>query len=470
MYYAYQTPPDFRDDLELSATALQILWDNTYVLDSIANRNMYLPYTARERYWTPSINPHRIWWGGLEFRTGLTTLNITIVANPSSAGEYVRVYVNGTQVIYTPLLTGTNTYTGAINGIGLTDKQVVDVDVQAYFPSGYNGSTAEYLLLEAYCTPVSALNPLTWSNPTSLGSLNAANLNTYVTAQKYLANRLRIIPIPLQISPVLIGGAHTTGEVTRLGHYIMHRSGSNDRLYGKIAWVSRQNQATQLFAVTSADTLVNQSFGPSAVGENYIDFNISAYTLDTPYWIRIQENIGIGPPEWRGAVNTKYSAVQFKTYASSYTGPTMPTQTSMLESMTFSTLQSRINTLRTAIISVNTKASANPILFDRWPLFNRRPVLFDEHDNYYQNHYLIGKEREGDLLVVRGKNLRLCHGVIKVGNLDEAEYEYAQEENIIPDEKLDTVLINLDKYKIPRGFQYYIRGDYIVYAAEYFIY
>jgi small nuclear ribonucleoprotein (snRNP)-like protein len=469
MYYAYVTPPDFRDDLELSATALQILWDNTYVLDSIANRNIFLQMTAREKYWTPSINPHRIWWGGLEFRTGLTTIHITVEAVTTTANETIRVYVNGSLVINTALLDGTNTYTGTISGLGLLDRQVVEVDVQAYFPTGVNGTSAEYLLLEAYCTPVSALNTLSWSDPTSLGTLTAANLNTYVNSQKYLANGLRMIPVPLGISPI-VGGAHTTGEVTRLAHYVFYRTGGNDRIHGVINGASRQNVATEVFAVTSLATLANPSFGANSGFQTVIDASIAAHTLDTPYWLRIQENIGVGPPDWRGAVNTKYSATEFKTYSASYTGPTLPTQTSMMESMTFSTLQTRINTIRTALISVKAKMDANPVLFNRWPLMSRRPVLYDEHDSYYQNNYLFGKQREGDTLIIRGRNVRLCWGPIKVTNIDEFEYEYANEENLISNDKTETVRVNLEKYDIPRGTQYYVRGDYVIYAAEYFIY
>lgn len=469
MYQTLTYPGIFYNDTELSASALKILRNNAAALHGMVRRNHVAQFSNRTIDFATALNPSRIWWGTFEYRIGLTTATLKIFCTPSGQNENLRVTINGATVYNALMTSGINTVTVTI-GAGLTHGQVCYVVVDAVFSGPPNGAWATYMMTEAYTSPASAMISTIYTAPTTFTTLSQTNVNNLVSAQRYVIDRLRTVPMPLQMSLRHVG-LWWEPHVTPLAIYRFARTGDKTQLRVTIDWASRGNQNTTFQILINGGLVDSFSFGDFETGTHRTDIDITGCTLDVSNRLTFQENIITGPPTWRGAVNTKYSTRLIETINTAYTGVTLPTETAMLESMTFTTLQGRLNSLGTITAGIKTSLDANPVMFDRIPMFSRRGVIVDDHDSYFQKWHVARKKREGDVLVVRGKNLKIMWGYVTVQDVDKPEYSFSNEENLTSGDAIETKVFYLDQFDgLYYGFPYFVGGTELHYACEYYFY
>lgn len=468
MYQTIVSPPVFYDDTELSASALKVIRNNIAALDAMARRGNLALFTTRDFNVTPALNPHRIWWGSFQFRTTMSNATIVVFCTPTGGGENLRVTFNGVQVYNAAMTSGFNTVSINISNMYF-DKTIVLVDVMASF-SGSPSGNAVYMVTEAYVSPANNLLSTAWVAPATFGSITRSNLNTLVDAQRYLIDRMKMIPIPLQMSLRYVGGRNDPGTWP-IGTYRFARTGDKTKLRVILDYWSRQNQSTTMLVQINGTTVDSFTFGQWQKNTYSADLDISGYAADTSHRLQFVEQVNTGPVTWRGAINTKYATRLIETVNTAYTGISLPTETQMLESMTFSTLQSRLNALGTAMTNIKSTIDANTWIYNRIPMFARRLAVVDDHDAYNQKIYLARKKREGNVIVVRGRNLSIGWGYAVEENIDEQKYTFSKTESLTGSEQTETKVYYLDQFDgIYPGFPYFIMGEYVEYAAEHYSY
>lgn len=471
MYAAYTQPPYFFDDQEISATSLRILRDNHIILDSMAQRG-FQAQRIRNINAGVGVNPFYIWRGSFQYKTGLTSAVIKMNC-PVPVGETFIVKFNGVTA-YSAAMTNNNNPTITIPGsFGFQDGDIVLVDILAQYPT--DPIQNQYIMQEAYVQPITGMVTTTWAAPTTFGTLTHTRLNELVIAQNYLYERLSAPAMPLQMSLKYQGGYWLPEETPWvMATYRFARHGNNDRLKVIIDYRSRMNRSSRIRFLVNNTSLDNFVFGQWQSGFYEASLDISGLTLDTPARLEIVEDIFIPAEQWKGAVNTKYAVRLVETYRNAgYIAPTLPTESQMLESMTFSTLQSRLNTLGTAMATLKSDIDSRGYLLDRSYMFSRRPVDGDEQETEkgIQNINIARKKRQGDVIVVRGKDIRIGWGYEKKSDPDKPEYEFSREETLISGDAVETKVFYLDRFDgLEYGFPYFIMGGQIEYAGEYYTY
>ncbi len=466
MFKAYTTPPYFYDDTELSATLLKILRDNHIILDTIAQRGFQ---AQRVKKFGAGVgeDPFPIWRGSFQKRPGYNTAYFRLFRQ-NNLGENLRITMNGVQV-YNAAMAQDNFVN--VNVSGYTNNDVVLVEVQA----DHSGSTPvqnSYMLQEAYLGTTTAAMTRSWSTPVTFGTISRANLNTLVDAQLYLTDYLTAPQLPLQMSSRWYGGRWETGDVHEIGTYRFGRVGNHNRLRVITDIRSRHNRNTTLTYSINNVQVATRTFGEWqwVIDEQLLD--ISGYAADTSLKLEVIEKINTGPVTWRGAINTKYNIRLVETMiATGYVAPTLPTESQMLESMTFSTLQSRLNSLGTAMNTLNTQIGTRAFTLDRAWMFSRRPVATDSSEDTLKMIYPARKKRQGDVLVVRGKNIRIGWGFDQGGDFDKPDYKFSNETTLVGSDTTETKVYYLDQFDgLEYGFPYFLMGDLIEYAGEYYRY
>lgn len=472
MYQAFTTPPYFYDDQPLSSTALKILRDNMLVLDAMAQRG-FQAQRVRNIATGVGDDPHPIWRGSFQFRDGMQTAVIKLFVQ-AHVGETFVVKFNGVTVHSAAMANGVNTATEGIFASGYTDGEIILVDVLADYSGVDNPTQNTYIMQEAYILEaVTDVVTRAWAAPSSFGAISATNLNKLVDAQLYLYDVLSSPQMPLQISNRWTGGWWLPSETPAvLATYRFARHGNNDRLRVIVDYRSRSNISTTLHHYINGSSVDSFSFGANTGDAVTADLDISGLTIDTPARYELVEVINTPATSWRGAINTKYNIRLVETLRNAgYIAPTLPTETQMLESMTFSTLQSRLNTLGTAMTTLKSDFDSREYLLNRVYMFSRRPVTNDEQEEYLEWQYVARKKRQGNVLVVRGKDIRLGWGFEQKVDYDKPEYEFSKEETLVSGDATETKMYYLDNFDgLEIGFPYFVLGKKIEFAAEYYKY
>lgn len=465
MYSAYTTPSIFYDDTELSSTALKIIQDNILILDSIAERGFNGMRIKNLDTGVGGSN-HAIWYGSFQKRSGMTTAYLRMYLTPVF-GETLRILFNDVEVYNATMPSGDTTLSFDITGYA--NNVVVRVDIFAVKAGLQSGSF--YGMVDAYCTPVGYSTA--WSSPATFGSLTTVNLNTFVNAQRHIAERLVYPYVPLTVVSRWLGGYWSTGKITKLGTWRLIKTKNKTRLRVGMNVASRHNRSTQIDITINGVSVDSFTFGAWEYNSYTRDIDITAYADDTYMRIEVIETILLGPGEWRGAVNTKYDFRAVGTYNGNYTTPTIGNVFTMLEDLTFSQLQTRLNTVGSALTTIYNKFTSMSLLLDRVQMFGRRPVADFAQEEFFKLGYHATRVRQGEVLVVSGKNLSIYYGLDTTDwdKVDNMEFSYEYQTALIDNSTVQTKVYYLDEFPaLFHGQQYYIVGDRLDFAAEYFKY
>ena len=162
----------------------------------------------------------------------------------------------------------------------------------------------------------------------------------------------------------------------------------------------------------------------------------------------------------------------------------VPTQYSMLQELTYSGLVTGIAEINTRLDDhYNALFVSNPH-FKYYDMFWESPksplILRNIYKDYTEKFFYFTKQRVGNILIVRGRNVSMHYGEIKklerkgdpygsLHKIDDVDVEFEYSESIISGDDEQTAIFHFTRVpKLGYNERYYIKGDEVVYAAELF--
>lgn len=494
MINIYRDSPFFVDTVEFSGADGNELRSNAIFLDALSQQP--IPIFANGVYKesfkgmpTTGSNVAHFWRGAFQYRSGMETAVYVVSGSPVTT-ERLRIYhceLDGTEpgtLVDDRVFPSTET-TISINmsAAGYTDGDIIKTFAYVYFP-GTILKTGQYFMRNAYTEQVSALQGAYGGVPT-FGSLNATNLNQLANAQDWVMNRFALIPrVPFN-APMFALGTHksvTTAE-------------NNPRLLFQ-GWINRGNSQTQLNAkidyyvfngeervriyVNSVLRYTSGALTNGQTGTLNISVDLSDLSASVNHRITIYQDVtaGQGQAELQlygdNIIPSRYTIRKLEMTATrSYYSPSA--EFDVLESMTFSTLQSRLNNFVTGTTNAYNRINVNANLFNRARMF-RGKYGWDEHQiNSFNWVNLPTQVRLGERYVVAGQDVKIAWGGYSLKKpfteppLEQRDvYEFANTETLTGSDKVEVKEGFFDEFEgLFVGTQYYILGEKLVFFSEY---
>ncbi len=481
----YIDSPLFYDGVPLSATDINTLRNNAELLKSgsvlaqpVFDINRVLSVTNNQWFWR----------GGFQYRTGLTTATLIIYSKEvSGEGEHdIVIKFNGVEVArYDAAVGGYNIggYVASnitITGRGYADYEIITVECIPEPRAGGGTDDASrglQYVVDAYCTPLSSVDSGTWATAPTFGTINATNLNALSNAEDYLANRLAIVPHPFSMSYIKWMGTNNP-FYSNFRYFTIRATNGNPRFRNSVFYICKQTQA---YIRVHLHTL-HFDYGPFTKGQNVsididIDMIANGLSYDTDYFGSIEEYVttpGSNSDGNGGFIFSRVSSAPLFTAATSYPSlAATPVSSQILENLSYTQVQSRLNEISSIVNDVHAAIVANPRVYNQAAFCRARYGFNAGQDEYWGTTFLPGKYRMGDVLWVKGQDVSIGYGPVAINVKSDAkpndvwEYKFLFEEQILDGDKVSQKMFYLDQFKglIP-GMLYYLKGKDIIYAAE----
>lgn len=475
---AYIDAPLFYDDTELSASLLNIIRNNS---EAIKNA-VLIPQPIFDIHRALNVQSGKdTWKGGFQFRTGMTTA-VFIIYSKQVTGQGATdmvIYFDDVEVDrYSSAINGINVggYIArsiTITGFGYTDFRIITVRVS---PEGTDAEKGIQYVLDAYVGPLGNVNIGTWPGIPSFGSVNSTNLNQVANAADYLANRLSITPMPLSMGYTQWMGTNNP-TYPNWRYFTARATNGNNRLRTNVYYRCQQTQAYIDLNVGGVVT----SSGPYTIGQQVLiqfDFDMIAAGLswNVDYFSLLRERVTVAgsPSDGHGGyVFSRIDNGPIWMKANSYSVTTVRPENLMLESLTFSQLQTRLNNIGSDLTASYSAINANPRVFDHATMFRGRYGVNQAQNEYWQTVFLPSIYRQGDVLWVKGQGLKIAYGSVtqkpksdsKPNDVWEYEFQYSKE--LLDGDKVTQAYFFLDQFEaLYPGMRYWVIGKDVHYAAE----
>jgi hypothetical protein len=475
---AYIDAPLFYDDTELSASLLNIIRNNS---EAIKNA-VLIPQPAFDIHRALNVQSGKdTWKGGFQYRTGLTTA-VFIIYSKQVTGQGATdmvIYFNDIEVDrYSSAIGGINVggYSGrviTISGLGYTDFQIITVRVS---PEGTSAEKGVQFVQDAYVGPLSNVNIGSWPGNPSFGSIDATKLNQLANASDYLANRLSLVPMPLSMGYIQWMGTNNP-KYPDFRYFTARATNGNNRLKTNIYYQCRQTSAS--IALDIGGVVTTQ--GPYSYGQNVlvqfdVDMIAAGLSWNVDYFSKISEITHIQSPDIDGNGGHIFSRIDngpIRIGANSYSVSAVRPENLMRESLTYATVQTRLNNISNDIAVSYSTINANPRVFDRATMVRSRYGVNQEQNDYWQNVFVPSIYRQGDVLWVKGQGLKIAYGSVTQKPKSDAkpndvwEYEFQFTHDLLDGDKITQQYFYLDQFEaLYPGMRYFIIGKDVIYAAE----
>lgn len=467
----WTTPPAFSAGVSLAAADINILRENAITIDAMSRvgRRAWLDQT--DELADAGLNPSPLCRAAFQYRTGLTTLTLKVFGNNLGVAHTLRVRLNGVERGTLALNNTEQTTTITISGLGFTDLQIVEVDMDVTRPDGAPNST--YAIRDAYVSPAASVMVGAWPGLPTFGAISQANLQQLADAETWLFDRMNLVSRPVPMSWIY-RTLHFWPSTRLAGRYGIARSNGANRLYATVAYVNT-NTASERLRMTinsgagyaEVDTTPTITAGQSGVYT--FDVDLSGYTDEALLHVRLEQIVNTAYAAEEGAVSTRWNLrwVETGQTAWSYTIPAAFSQPR--ESITFSTLQTRLNSIVSCLSAVYTRMGSAD-MWDRIRLFRCSPTLDEYQRTYFKYRHVARSRRHTDGLWVRGKGVTLHWGPLTIKSekqRDPAEWESLFSETLIGGETVEDKFVGFDQFPgLVAGTLYYLTGDDVRYAAE----
>jgi hypothetical protein len=479
MISAYIDSPAFVDGVALSAVDLEILRNNAMLSNTLALRNVRAFQTAAQpalvNHWK-NINPLRVFWGAFQFKVGMEEAHFEVRFTNPRAGT-AQILFDDVVVFSTTVVEGAYDYTVDLTDFDWAQNQVIEVELRIQFNVMPTTVGGDYRILDAYCTPI--VMSSSYPGVTTLGTLNATNLNKISNTADWLIQRLALVPyVPFQQLFWIQTRSKAPSSYPLWFGSISNENG-NDRLIAQLDYnISNQSETIRIY-VNGVLQHTSVPFTLGQKGSYGFDVDISGYTPSTRLDVYIDTNIITGnPASYRQPVMSRWSLKDVYTQPTHLVQPVPPTKIDINESISFSTLKSRINTIGSILTNTKARIDDYPRLFNRATMFRRRYVFKnsvndDGHeglDTGWTNVHFPRQQRIGNTLWVRGKDIKIVYGPVSIKGEPTKpwEYEWENEEELISGEKIETKMFYLDSFKgLYPGTVYYIIGQDLRFCSEY---
>lgn len=453
-------------DVPLSAADLNQFRDAAILLDGLTSRRQTACCSSgcqragAAADWHPKGDYRQSWWGGI-FRTGMTTLTIEGVCD-----YQLDFYLNGALNSSQAASAG---FTKNITLSGYSDGDVVLVEIRTNGnpnpSSGTSGYTPLYRIHDIYMSPIVVASA--WGGvPTFAGTYDAARLNQLTDAAQYIWDRVVAVPIIPLLGGVMIPASHKQ-ETIRLFDGSVGRYASNDilRVYGTL---NCRTNAEHFEIDYGGSTYTSSTY---TAGQN-VSISVPlalTHTVGTRAKVAIRAIIEDDTYDAFPSVFSSYSfsAIRSEADSSGYATQTPPTAFTAEESISASTLNTRLNALATMLSTAKARLDARPEQWNRARLVRRVYAGDDTQVARNYKRYAASFVRQGDRLVVRGKGIKIGFGAItfrppeKEGEpINYSDFTWAREESVGGQEdKAETSTIYLDSIAgLELGMRYYVFG------------
>lgn len=427
MLFAYDIPPTFVDGsltdprlgVLLSEGDLDVLTNNTVILDALSFRSPDVTSSsAGKDTSTPGYyvgGPTEvIWRGTFQKQAGMTTLTIEGWAQ-KGASESFQLFLNGAGMSTTAVPNGTTfTLTCALTSVatGAIGEVVIQISGTGY---GGSGVATKYVIYDAYVSPV--VTAASWPGaPTFAGTYSAALLNQLGNCQIYLAQRLGAIPHQPFLAASYTHGSSITGDVYPLWYGAVERANGANILNIRIVAMVIAN-VSEFYRVKVNGTTVYTGAAMSAgqARDDYLSIDISAQTagvrLETIIETVVTSGAAAGPS---GDRNSRYHLWAVRMSNSSPAVASAPYDFTADESLSSSSLDTKLNAIGTTLAAAKARLDANPRIFNRVGLMRRvygrdsgQWSVFNAGNTFVQRF-----SRQGARLTVSGKGVRVGWGGI----------------------------------------------------------
>lgn len=500
---SYRDSPTFYADTFLASTDLNIISSNLTLAESESRRYPeILPFNTTNGQYVSGDG--RSWktgnWifrGGFQYRVGMTTatfkLRVLTAGNMTNNNELeIWFTINNTtniRVFHQGILTAVAAGTQIINIDlathipGYTDGWIVDVYMVVSYDAGNtndpNDLTGNIEIYEAYVGPLngittSVLNPTTplplFSTPGTV-QLSVSKLNDLSNKTDWLIQRMNLVPRLPQVcykNRLFYGGRAdetwtqsiylaniNTGNATHIRIYMTYTAfNSNTQFRITINGVSQTYNA------------VNSVPTPTT---GLIELPLSTFSTsaNTQYLVNIEQVLGFVTGSTQGHRVIINGVELYKASEPALT--VLPTFTENTN-ISYTTLISNLNTLITTANAIETTITNNSIVWDRAQMFRSKFVVDDFQDDYWEEEIQHRQVRAGDVLLVRGRNIKLGYGATTYapieGDQEELDISNTYEHSLIGND-LETKAFYLNQFEgLFPGTEYFLRGS-VLYAAEF---
>jgi hypothetical protein len=450
---------------------VNLLWRNALTLDAMSLRG--------RRAWTDQNydlaafggNPAPLTRAAFQFRTGLTTLTIVAYGTNASSDTF-RVWLNGVQVATAAATGADQTITVTLTGRGYTDYQIieVEVDVTRLDPN----IVGTYALRDAYVGPASGIVSAS-PGSTAFGAISAANINQLGAYQLWLFDRMNAVSMAVPQGQLYRGFNWWVTAPKMMWRGSVARGNGANLLTATVGYwnVNTPGEKMTLSISTGgAYTQVAETpvITPGQSGAYTFSVDISGYADAQRLHVKLEQVCTSGFVPARGAIAPAWSLRWVETTQAAWTYTTPLGLSSARESMAFSTLQTRLNSIRSACAAVESRISGSADMWDRIRLFRRSPTLDEFQASHFKLNMLARSRRYTDGLWLRGKNIKIGWGALSIEPervSGEIVWKPQWEQQLIGDGAIEDRYIGFDTLPgLVGGSLYYLYGDDLRYAAE----
>ena len=476
---SYNDSPLFRDGAELSATDLNILRNNTMILQGISKRpqNIFCVDTKIDGF----VLGNTVWKGGFLYRVGMSTARFIYSSNASGAGgtPQFKIYFNDVEVHTRNLITESNTVIDiTISDDGYTDYQIITVScLVTGDPEAFDSTPFYFYISDAYVFNLSPIMATAYPGTTTFGTVNATNLNKISNSLDWLADRMALVAyVPfmgLRNWKGSFDATYLSGITALWIGSVTPQANGNTRLYISYEYTSRAIE-TYLRVNINGNNFDYGPYGLNQTVATTISFDLitdAGCVLNTTYGIGILDRQTQEHPDWRQRQSSIITIKNVWVGADSYTYTVAPTINTMLESITYTTLQARLNATKSIIDAIKASVDANAVIWERTEMFRGRYANDAFQEDYWQDEMIAYHKRVGDILWIKGKGLSIGWGPVTIkarGDNEKLEYKYEHEESLTGGDQIESKFFYLDQFEgLFPGMEYYIFGTEMIYAGEY---
>lgn len=474
---SYVDSPLFTDNTELSATDINILRNNVILLEGISKRAQNISCTD-VRVDGFSLGDS-VWKGGFLYRVGMETAHFIYTSTAVGAGAtpQFKIYFNDVEV-HTRVLASESNVTIAIDvdDKGYSDYTIVTVDCRLTGdPEAYDSTPYVFYVSNAYVYNLSPIMSSAYPGTTTFGTLNATNLNKLSNSLDWLAERMSLLPyvafMGLRNWKGSFDATYLSGLTTIwIGSVIPQTN--NTRLFISYEYTSRAVE-TYLRVNINGNNFDYGPYGLNQTASATVSLDLitdAGCALNTLYSLGILDRQTQEHPDWRQRQSSLITIKAVWVGSSSYSYSAAPTENQMLESLTFSTLQTRLNAIKTIIDSIKTTIDASAVIWERTQIFRGRYANNAFQEDYWGDEMVAYNRRVGDVLWVKGKGLTIGWGPLTIksrGDTEKLEYKFQHEESLTSGDQIESKFFHLNQFEgLFPGVEYYVFGTEMIYVAE----
>jgi hypothetical protein len=453
-------PPAFVSDvnLPLSAADLDMLRDAAIALDGLSFRRMNMcTSNVNQRdneasSWHAASDFRQSWWG-LRLRTGMTTLTIE-----GTTAVRLDFYINGT---FNSFQAASAPFSKAITLGAFTDGDILLLEIKT---NGNTTRTAKTVIYDVYVGPIVVSSSYA-GTPSFAGTYSAALLNQLRTDAQNLYDRINAVPIAPLVANIMTQATHKAETLEMFaGSVGRYETSEALRFVGQIYCQNTAEHLELFYGGSLAYTSPTYTVGQSAAFSTPITLT---HTLGTRAEVIVNAVVtstpALNPPQ-------NFSVYSFTTMRSEsgfYPVAAPPTAFTAEESITATTLNTRLNAIAAMLSTVKTRLDTRTDLWNRARACRRVPAIDDTQVTRNMKRHGCLFQRQGDVLVVRGKGVKIGYGAITVTppgeneaiNYSKFTFAYEQSVGSGDTDKITTETVYLDSLPgLYPGMLYYVYG------------